>query len=346
MSDGNFRLVICKEDASKGARAWAGVRDEAGERIRSIEGHRRRVAAVAFDPRGTGDLWVSVGDDGAVGVWTTKEPSSAPATTPRLRVPGRMIWEAALPDRVVSAAAARAGDGPAKGCIVAFDEAKATIAVGMTDGAVHIWTDIFVFPDAVGVLSPSTSGAKFLSIPSSADSPVDFLALNGPTLLVHLTSANSFCRVNISTTTPIITTFGHKADHLGLLTAFALDFTSPAPPPTLSVRLPPPTLRFPTLAFSPASGLPPSTSIESIDSLASLAPDELAPTGNAFGQRKYVVAGDAQGRVFIWDWEADETGEVIEPRRMVQGFMSKVTALAVSDAAVFIGWCVDLLRCC
>ncbi|KAL8277170.1 hypothetical protein RQP46_010418 [Phenoliferia psychrophenolica] len=350
MSDGSFRLVDAKEESSRAGRAWAGVREDAGERIRSLDGHRRKVGAVAFDPNGAGDLWVSVGDDGAVGVWTLKDAPlafGAVAPHPRLRPAGRRIWEASIPDQHLSAAAIRQGDGPAKGCMVAFDE-RGTIAVGMTDGAVHVWTDVSLLPQAA-IFSPSTSGARYLLVPPT-DSPVDFLALDGSHLLVHRANALSFDRVNLSLSSlpPSKTTFGHKPDHLGAITAFALDFTTPLPlPTTSSSKLPlPPTLRFESHASrSTTPPLHPSASVDSIDSLATPsslpAEDEsLAQGANAFGQRKYVVAGDVQGRVFVWDWEAEATGELIEPRRSVQGFQSKVTALAVSDAAIFVG-CLD-----
>ncbi|KAK4704476.1 hypothetical protein P7C70_g1732, partial [Phenoliferia sp. Uapishka_3] len=355
MGDGTFRVVDCESNTSLAGRAWAGVSHEAGDRITVVPGHRRAVGQVTFDEKGgNSDIWASVGDDGSVGLWTTREPPRLAGATarPRQRIVGRRVLEAKIPDQAVSAATVRAGGGPPQGCKLAFE--GATIAVGMTDGTVHVWTDISLNMD--DLRAPSLPSKYHKIDPGDVTSAVDFLVLDTSrgvsTILLHRANAASFDRVTLPLSPSLLpiqrTTFGHKPDHMGALTAFAIDFSAPPPPFSAVSTLvsKPTTIRFEsysslgTPATTPLQQAPPSSHGAHLLVAPSSSDGDGAGRSKVFGQRKYVVAGDAQGRVFLWDWEVEETAAIVEPRRMLQGFESKVTALGISDAAIFVG-CLD-----
>jgi len=66
-----------------------------------------------------------------------------------------------------------------------------------------------------------------------------------------------------------------------------------------------------------------------------------------FGRKKFVVAGDHEGRVYVWDWNAepDKEGEIVGPAKLIQdleipeggGKASKITALEITEAGIFVG---------
>jgi WD40 repeat protein len=56
--------------------------------------------------------------------------------------------------------------------------------------------------------------------------------------------------------------------------------------------------------------------------------------------RKFVVAADMDGRVFVWDWDVPESPwqvPMVLPIRQFQGCKGRVTALEVSQLFVFVG---------
>lgn len=55
-----------------------------------------------------------------------------------------------------------------------------------------------------------------------------------------------------------------------------------------------------------------------------------------FGRMPFVIAGDSQGRTFVWNWD-DETDGLIKPLRRLQGFEAKVTAIGITEVAVLLG---------
>lgn len=66
--------------------------------------------------------------------------------------------------------------------------------------------------------------------------------------------------------------------------------------------------------------------------------DFAAPLRKSFGAMSYVVAGDEQGRTFIWDWDSTSAvGGAVIPFRQLQGFETKVTCIEVTDLLVLIG---------
>ncbi|KAM0753341.1 hypothetical protein T439DRAFT_354766 [Meredithblackwellia eburnea MCA 4105] len=368
MNDGSFRLVDCSSNSSLAGRAWAGVRDDAGDRVRSLEGHRRTISALKFTA--SGEYWVSVGLDGGIGLWTSKDAplgAGQQALPPRLRPAGRCIWKGQLPEQVILHG--RAEDGPPRPCEVAVLDAKAAkafdIAVGMTDGTVFVWTGVKVDRNLSvpsDVPPARTPPSTRLPFPSSTEvSRLIFVASTGISshLFIHHSTSSSFHRYDYGSLIPNVTTFSHLKDNIGEITAFAFDF---AEPPVILVQgnsapSRPAITSFESYANKDQPGdgpsptppsLPNSLSQASIDTLASTSstlsldvdePEFSNPTigSQAFGRKKYVVAGDAQGRVFVWDWESVETTAIVEPRSMVQGFASKVTALEVTDVGVFVG---------
>ncbi|GAA5840495.1 hypothetical protein JCM11251_007602 [Rhodosporidiobolus azoricus] len=227
------------------------------------------------------------------------------------------------------------------------------------------------------------------------DPSFDGAAGAAPSLLVHQASASTFSRyifpppppqtlATPPSVPPIRTIFGHPLgkDYLSSLTAFAVDFDPPPPPLSSAAASQAQTpagegakITFPPRPFSLHT---PSASSSSIN-FASLSTPPLSRTnsftislsspslvhppipGNSrFGHRRFVVAGDTLGRVFVWDWETKQgdgqegaagEGEVIAPVKQVQGLevegggsSGKVTALEVTEAGVFVGGVDGTLR--
>ncbi|GAA5915239.1 hypothetical protein JCM6882_003379 [Rhodosporidiobolus microsporus] len=232
------------------------------------------------------------------------------------------------------------------------------------------------------VFDPPAEGA------SSASSPAAALSL-----LVHQSTSPTFSRYVFppppSSQTlsspplarPIRTTFGNPsgAEYLSALTAFAVDFDPPPAAPLAAsqpqtpsgeakITFPPRPFALHTASSASSSSLslalPPSLSRTnslalSIPSPSLAADDSAAPVvgGSRFGRRKYVAAGDRDGRVFLWDWEArlaeeeQERGECVGPVKQVQGLKiegggsaSRVTAVEVTDVGVFVGGLDGTLR--
>lgn len=375
MRDGTLRFIVCP---TGGGRGWAGGVGDRGE-VRAMEAHREgtEVVAMAFAESGSStgaikaraDYFVSVGQDGIVAIW---QHSNSTATALRERpAPAKRVWSARLPS---PSQLAIAGAPPPRATAVAFDSGwggrtngrKASVAVGMNTGEAHVWISIELEGEGEGrKMEDDEQREHTLQVGETA---VDTLRFDPSpshvTLLTHTTDACIFHRFLLSTSSsdpPRQTTFGHKQDHLGSLTAFAFDFNSPPPLPAplavphgtegkITSFTPHSTIATP--AETPLSELPPSGSTASILSLASSILSTASSTAdhavisdgpvplfgaNLFGRRKFVVAGDALGRTFVWDWEAEDEGRVVEPRTMIQGFESKVTALEVTEAAVFVG---------
>ncbi|KAI5480559.1 F-box and WD repeat domain containing protein [Pseudohyphozyma bogoriensis] len=367
MLDGSFRVVDSSTPSGINARAWAGVMEERGERVRSLEGHRTTVGAVAFGS--TGDCFASVGEDGGVALWSFSQvkPQSGTSTPvrPRELPVARKIWEAKIPPPAHPLAR---DEAPARGCVVALGGRgkgslrMLTVVVGMTDGVVHVWNGVEVDVEGEPRTPVGASGWSLAGDGKKVDKL--FLDIGTPdgttSLLVHRLDDSKFTRYSFPfKLSPLLppqpTTFGHTL-LLGSLTAFAVDF---APPPPFtpsndhsraeiitgfeSYGTTPSTEAKPILVTSPST-----SSIAS--STVSLQEEEARAATtlrgmNAFGRKKYVVAGDSQGRVFVWDWEADEQSGVVEPTRMIQNFQSKVTALEITDAGVFVGGLDGTLRC-
>ena len=207
---------------------------------------------------------------------------------------------------------------------------------------------------------------------SGSSSPFPLPTATSLSLLVHQTESRRFSRYHLDAASTSRTVFGHpKEDELAALTAFAVDFDDAPPLPASASGFATPAegkVVFPvrpsadlsrtvslasTTTSAVSSSAPPALSRSS--SVASLSLPLVQPVrhhavGSRFGRRKFVAAGDAHGRVYLWDWEAkqDETGhekeEIVGPAVLVQGLeieggasASKVTALELTEAGVFVG---------
>ena len=65
-------------------------------------------------------------------------------------------------------------------------------------------------------------------------------------------------------------------------------------------------------------------------------PVQPSTTADNLGSLAYVIAGDDQGRTFIWDWNSMDRDPVTPFRRM-QGFETKDTSIAATDLIALIG---------
>lgn len=308
--------------------------------------------------------YASFGAEGCVAVWALAGTTAGSTNIVGRGVPiAKRLWADNLP----AEAPGRRGDVGPVAKVVAFDPGypgqlgkaprMASIAVGMSNGVVHLWRGVHIDEEdesgsslgtysRLGQEGTNAVGSIFFDW-SSTD--------NDLAILVHLTNTSSFTRYSFTSPSsafdavlpPTETTFGHRSNHLGAITSIACDFSDPPLPSTPSALKT--TTRTSLLRLNKNLihfvGIPNSISTASVSSSSSLAsPDSTGlilggnPQGaNAFGRTKYVVAGDAQGRVFVWDWETDEMSDIVEPRRTIQGPESRVTALGLTDVAVFVG---------
>ena len=256
----------------------------------------------------------------------------------------------------------------------------ASIAVGRSDGKTVIWPAVSL--EEPSLASGASLAADVYVLDARDAGAVDKLELDPPTegssplsLLVHQVGAPTFSRHVFASSAepPKRTVFGHPAAvQLATLTALAVDFddppalngpsipTTPAESKLTFARLA--DARAPVLASNgAASFFPPalsrSTSEFSVSISRPESPSHELDVVPRFGRRKYVAAGDAEGRVYLWDWEArqsedeQERGDVVAPGKQVQGIeiedgggqASKVTALELTDVGVFVGGCVLFL---
>ncbi|GAA5948702.1 hypothetical protein JCM10213_004389 [Rhodosporidiobolus nylandii] len=269
----------------------------------------------------------------------------------------------------------------------------ASLAVGRSDGKVVVFPRIELDDEKRAVaasLEPGAGAANgeeviVLEPAKGEQGEVDYLVLDPPSsseaslaLLVHQKGAAHFSRYDFPSPSaassaastpsppPVKTVFGHPAPaQLSALTALAVDFD---PPPAVVVPQSQPGTPGGEVKLSflpPTSSLSLSrpSSLSRGSSTLSLPPPSPslplpAPSGaNRFGRRKYVAAGDAEGRVYLWDWQAQqgdeerERGDVVEPSVRVQGLeveegreTGKVTALEVGEVGVFVGGLDGTLR--
>lgn len=363
MRDGGIRFIACPPG---GGRGWAGGAGERGE-VRSVQGYREgvEVVAVGFAEvvrgiKARGDAFVSVGSDGVVLGWVTNPQTAAAAIGRERAEPARRVWSARLPSTTTLGLAG----APERATVVAFDSGwegrsngrRASVAVGTSSGAVHVWLGVCLGAEE-GEQREERERSYSVQVGEGA---VDTLRLDPGhggqlALFAHVKHAATFHRYPFppfsfaenDAPQPTRTTFGHKPDHLSALTAFAFDFSPPPPLPLFASSSNGAKESKVSLSFTPHStvGTPTSEMLPGVLSLAlaEAQQQEIAPLygANLFGRSKYVVGGDALGRTFLWDWEAetreDARDEVQWPRRMVQGFESQVTALEVSEVGVFVG---------
>ncbi|GAA6059935.1 hypothetical protein JCM10212_003075 [Sporobolomyces blumeae] len=270
-----------------------------------------------------------------------------------------------------------------KATAIAFDGGRlgrhrgrlAGIAIGRSDGKVVVWPELDL-PEGPGL---ETIPVEPVVISSEDKGRIETLVFDAPfkatsprSLLVHAAGFKSFSKYTFTPfglasdsilQSPKRTVFGHaEQDELAALTCLAVDFDEPPPLPQPShpatpsgdpatISLVPP--RLSSLASS--ATLPPLSRTNSELTLPSTTSAALdAEFGaNRFGRKKYVVGGDKLGRVFLWDWsgEPQDEGQVVGPAKVLQGLetegggsASKITALEVTEAGIFVGGLDGTLR--
>lgn len=368
-----------REGASVHCVAFSNAGGTRGGRV--LRGGRRQRA----------EVFATAAADGVVAVWSLAVPPAAGARerpAPAVKLwQGR--WDVALdvpPPGAAQATAVAAARQRVKPTSLALDAGwlgrhhgrPASIAVGRSDGKTVVWPAVSL--EEASLASGASLAADYcvLDAAAGATGPVDTLELDPPAegssalaLLVHQAGACTFSRHVFGDGAPKSTTFGHSAAaQLAPLTAFAVDFDDAPAPAGVSVPATPAegkiTFARPAGARTGVSSFfPPALSRSTSELSVSISRPEspFAPAPDAdvgprsFGRRKYVVAGDAEGRVYLWDWESrqsdeeQERGDVVAPAKAVQGLeieqaggqqASKVTALELTDVGVFVGGCVSL----
>lgn len=352
----------------------------AGRTIRT-EAKQRPEVFVTAAADGTVAVWSLSATHSATGVGAAP---GAPANGARERPPpATKLWQARWDGALDSAVPSASTDGMqarlrrVKATAIAFDSGwlgrhhgrPASLAIGRSDGKTVVWPDVKL-DEPAAVSSASEEDALVLPAPE-AGKAIDtlYLDLAGTAssqtrlaLLAHQVESSSFSRYLLDAASCERTAFGHPlTDTLGPLTAFAVDFNDAPPAPSSRPATPavgkiafPPRPAGLIQAMSSASitssnGMPPLSRSSSAMSLPPFQPIS-HDIGSRFGRRKYVAAGDAHGRVFLWDWEAQmeeaerERGDVIPPAARIQGLeieggatASRITALELTEAGVFVG---------
>ncbi|GAA5987520.1 hypothetical protein JCM5350_003113 [Sporobolomyces pararoseus] len=334
------------------------------------------------------DLFASVGKDGVANVWTLNVP---PVAGVRERAPPAVkIWSGRWDLKIVQPPAPTNNGGVTaaevmrhrvRATAIAFDSGwigrhngrPASLAIGRSDGKIVVWP-MLDLPEAP---LEGDLGKTVEPIVLEADEvgAIETLIFDSPSpltgsrsLLVHSEDSPRFSRYTFTSTDdspPSRTVFGHShPDHLSIITSIAVDFDEPPPLPLPSqpatpsesganISLVPPRL----ISLASSSTLPPLSRNNSTSTLPHSSSAEAAFGSNLFGRKKFVVAGDFEGRVYLWDWIADSTtpgkeGEIVEPAKIIQGLeipegggkASKITALETTEAGVFVGGLDGTLR--
>jgi WD40 repeat protein len=116
--------------------------------------------------------------------------------------------------------------------------------------------------------------------------------------------------------------FGHFEDHISCLTAMATDFAANADEmPSITTHI---------------------TSVNGTSTPSNHAEGTIThvqATSQYFSNLSYVIAGDDQGRTFIWDWNGrgQQGDKVIKPIMQLQGFDTKVTSIKITQTLFMIG---------
>lgn len=132
------------------------------------------------------------------------------------------------------------------------------------------------------------------------------LLLDGTSVLVHYEGDEQFHRISRASKR----VFGHHEGFLGEITAVAADFQKSEQ----------------TKTSAPIS----------IDGKVVSVVETSSATSLDFGRMAFVVAGDAQGRTFLWIWDAGGEG-FVRPVRQLQGFETKVTAIEITEVVILLG---------
>ena len=152
--------------------------------------------------------------------------------------------------------------------------------------------------------SKSLSTIRYSS--TAGEGSVRTLLLDAASVLVHHEGDEVFYRLSASSKQA----FGHTEGYISEITAIAADFQ-----------------RLEQIKTS---------ALISIDGRVISEEEPNVPTSLDFGRMAFIVAGDDQGRTFIWNWDAEGDG-LIKPIRCLQGFEAKVTSIEITEPVILLG---------
>jgi WD40 repeat protein len=264
-----------------------------------LHNHFGPITAVCFIDGS--DIMASAATDGIVKLW---DPTAG------------AVW--ASPD-VTSAGVGRPDD--IEILTARFSKIASTLvllAAGTRAGLVHFWTVDLKARTALDYrkVDPLNTGGE----PSL---PVEVIRID-PTrsaLLVQYQLESCFYRIEWPSIDDIkVTKFAHQDGFLGSITAIHANFAEQEKKLEITGGI---------------------VSINGQDTPATPVEDSATSTSlvhRSFGGFSYIVAGDDQGRTFIWDWEEQHTAvQSVHPLRQLQGFETKVTSIEVTDLLILIG---------
>lgn len=195
----------------------------------------------------------------------------------------------------------------------------AAIAIGTQAGSTFVWNiDLKTRSslnhrkiDAIYAARDRILAVNFLSIDPSTS-----------TLLIQYQNEHCFYRVEWQVEgDPKVTTFSHHEGFIGAINAIKTIF--------------PEEIKLPSITGGVVSINGQDTPVTPIGVQQQ---QDTALPKKSFGGLAYVIAGDDQGRTFMWDWAAEpEAGDIVLPFRQLQGFETKVTSIEVTDLLVLIG---------
>ena len=136
---------------------------------------------------------------------------------------------------------------------------------------------------------------------------VDQLMLDGSAVLLHHEGDEHFYRLSAEGKQE----YGHFEGYISEITAIGADFQR-------------------------AEQVKPSASI-TIDGKIVTEVQSDGPASLDFGRMAFVVAGDDQGRTFLWNWDSEHCQGVIKPIRRLQGFETKVTSIDITQLVILLG---------
>jgi WD40 repeat protein len=304
MHNGQVRLVQMLRNGRPGLLRRLGTVDDV---------HLGRVTAIAL-PQGRqpSTLLMTCAADGGIKLWDLDRPHRQ-----------ECVWTTSW---LVNAA--EPGDSAEMVTLLVPRIGEVVIAVATRLGTVRFWRRAI---DGGHTLDEKTTIFQRPDPPQE----VSYMALDQDSTgklsaLIHYREQSHFLRVSPFEPGQPRAVFGHLDDRLGAITCFRSAFDVPRQhlplPRSPARRSEPDAVPEPSETERTPSGL----------SLAFEAKDQ-HPTDD-IGYRKFVVAADAQGRVFVWDWDSPPTTDsAILPIRHVQSFEARVTALEISEFLIFVG---------
>ncbi|CDZ98502.1 Cdc4 and related F-box and WD-40 proteins [Phaffia rhodozyma] len=332
-------------------------------RSRGVIGHDGPVWSLVFGPPG---FFISGGQDGRVKLW-------AESTGDHLIC----LWTSEQPVRKketsTDGAPPRPSLGPEYRAVshVCWDAASGVVASVTEAGLVRVWRGVFAPSEGNAHASTSIQPSSITSWQEDRDrfspgqTPMSFcLDVVDPCLidkrdqgkipltvnvLLRISGRPSFQRITFQYSLPLtdggidkaseaasttLTTFSpSSAEGFPELTTLFAEFKVP-PPPSLPFHSTPSVT--PSEPSTP-SGVPDPMKPQVFHLATSTILEKRVNTRGSLASNKFVVAGDAEGMVRIWDWDVDEKNTEVLPLRSWRAADGKVTALECQQGLVVVG---------